>query len=173
MNPLALCALLGLGCAAPAPAHLRPAVLGMVAGQARAQVQADWDTYNGRADAPERMYEVMKDSLAAWRVGPTGEDTLLVLVILEVRPVPAKHAYVLGIEPMYQPLHPTIHTHNGYCDMTPWGPDRATCSLTRPEAHQCRPSLTDERTQAYEGHPYDVVMCGREQFVFFFPKEHA
>lgn len=170
MNITALCALLGLGCAAPAP---RPHVeiLGMVAGQAREIMQRDWDAQAQNPTAPERMYEVMRDSASAWLSGPNGQDTLIVLFVLEVRPVPAKFAYVLGISPMYVPVNPTIHTHFAYCDMTPWGPDRQSCSTSRPETHQCQPSAQDRRTQEYEGHPYDVVQCDRNAWVFYYNPE--
>lgn len=169
MNPLAICALLGLSCAAPQPAPKPVEVLGMVGGRAREVMQADWDAHANNPSTPERLYEVTKDSLAVWQVGPT--DTLIVLFVLDVEPVPARFASPVSFSPARIPTRPTIHTHFGYCDPSPWG--LLDCSTTRPEAHQCRPSFADERTQAMEGHPYDAVMCDRNAWAFYYPARHT
>lgn len=170
MDPLALCALLAISCAAP-KVHVHHEVMGMVGGMARAAMQADWDATANNPKTPERMYEVVRDSTAIWAAGPTGIDTLIVLYVLEVKRVPAKYADPLHIVPLYMPVNPTIHTHKSYCRVTHWGPELDTCSDTIPESNQCRPSIQDQRVQALEGHPYDIVMCGRAQWVFFLPKE--
>ncbi len=167
MNPIsALCALLTLGCSSPT--HVKPmAVLGMVAGHARTVLEADWLAHEKDPAAPERLYQVTKDSTDTWQVGAT--DSLTVLFILEVVPVPALRATPLSIVPAIKLHGPSVHMHQTYCDPSPWGLDYSSCSGDRPEAAQCRPSFADMRTQIEEGHAYDVVMCGERSFVFYFP----
>ena len=137
----------------------------MVAGQARALMEHDWDLYAADPSTPERAYEVMRDSVSVWRVSET--DTIVVLFVLEARPIPANHASPVSFDPMYVPLNPMIHTHGGYCSVSPWGIERSTCSNERPEANQCRPSIIDQRTQIAEGHAYDFVQCGRSSWVLY------
>lgn len=167
MNPLAVCALLGLGCAAPVKHY---EILGMTAGLAREVMQADWDSTANNPRAPERMYEVMRDSVAVWPTGPDGTDTLYVLYVLEVRRVTPRYADPLRFVPSYEPINPVIHTHQNQCPMTHWGPQWDECSNTSPESHQCHPSIQDQRVQVLEGHPYDAIMCDRSGWVFYFPR---
>lgn len=134
-------------------------------------MQADWDSTANRPAAPERMYKITRDSVSVWLSGSEGRDTIAVIYVLDVERMPVQYADPLRILPLYAPVGPTIHTHQNYCDMTHWGPDYASCSNTRPESHQCQPSLQDRRTQINEGHSFDVIECGREQWVFYLNPE--
>jgi hypothetical protein len=167
VNPTALCALLGLFCAAP-KAHARHEVMGMVAGHAREVLAADWAAHQSNV-APERAWLITKDSVDLWPVGPT--DTRIVLYVLEVEPVAPQRATPMSFLPVNVPRGPMLHTHQNYCTTSPWGIDYGSCSGDVPESHQCLPSFADQRTQIAEGHPYDAIMCGPQQYVFYFPPD--
>src|SRR5690348_2381833 len=67
---------------------------------------------------------------------------------------------------------PTLHTHAAYCTITPWGVDLFSCSMHRPEAEQCSPSLTDVASLLVSEAPFNVIQCGKEQFRFYWATDY-
>lgn len=131
--------------------------LGFVTSAARDTLTADW---SDDPRAPERAYCVDTDSVPQdWSPG------YQVVYVTRVHRVS---------DPMATPMttaldchgRPAIHSHGGYCVVDQWGVEPETCSSARPEADQCQPSIPDLSLLLKGGEDYDVIQCGRTQFVF-------
>lgn len=163
----ALCCL--AACATPVQAAKPTALgwpIGFVAGDARRQLVGNWNDHD--AFQTERGYCVTADSLhKAWATA--GYHAVYVT---EVARAHATDSTQETIDFKCAVGQPTVHTHAAYCDITRWGVDLFSCSLHRPEAQQCAPSLPDIASLIVSEAPYAIVQCGPEQFRFYWATDY-
>lgn len=139
--------------------------IGFVAGAARARLTADW-TENPYQT--ERGYCVDSMHLdTAW--ARAGYRAVYVTAISRAK---AKDSTQETIDFGCPVGHPMVHTHAAYCDMTQWGVDLFSCSMDRPEALQCQPSLPDVASLLTSKAPFGVIQCGKRQFRFYFATDY-
>lgn len=139
--------------------------IGFVSGAARQRLTADW-TENPYQT--ERGYCVDSMHLdTTW--ARSGYRAVYVTAITRAK---AKDSTQETIDFGCRVGQPMIHTHAAYCDITQWGVDLYSCSMDRPEALQCQPSLPDVASLLISKAPFGVIQCGRRQFRFYFATDY-
>lgn len=163
-------AFLVLSLLAAAPWHpVANGKVGVVVGQARRQLTAEWDAQPvGNLEERERAYCVT--SYSTFRVPGTNGDTLTIQIVSDLEAALVDSATRWGIRfkcragPHGERM-PTVHTHPA----TRCNPSLGLCvaDSTQMTPAGCGPSRIDMTTVAQLQLPFAIVQCAREVWTFY------
>jgi hypothetical protein len=120
---------------------------GVVVDSARSQAMSDW-----KIPANEHAYCITRWAKRALSDEP--RDTMY--AVFRMQPAPTMKAGPEGIVVLCPKGQPTLHTHPGDSILT-----------------DCNPSRQDLSAATASGSEFEVLQCGRDQFVFFYPSHAA